>query len=77
MALKKLRLFLLVIVLPAAFFMLATGMQKYQYARIVQDSRTDFSVRKPCVKHEDCKVCKSCNDGKPSNPPNEFCKCAQ
>lgn len=61
MAIKKFRLFLLLIVLPAVLFMLATGLQKYQYAPVTHNSGADFSATATCTGSTNCKACKNCD----------------
>lgn len=64
MAIKKLRLFLLVIVLPALIFTLAAGMHKYRHAAVAQSAEADISAAATCTGSMSCKSCKNCSSCK-------------
>ncbi len=64
MVIKKLRLFLLVILLPAMVFMLAIGMQQYQHTAVAQNAGTDISTVATCTGSKNCKACKNCSSCK-------------
>ncbi len=77
MDIKKLRLFLLVIVLPTLFFMLAMGLQKYQYTVAVPAAETDITATAVCSGNKDCKACKTCNYCKHGKEDKSFCGVCQ
>lgn len=73
MAIKKLRLFLLVIVLPALVFMLAVGMHKYQHTAVAQNAGADISATATCTGSRTCKACKNCSSCKHCNQEKGSC----
>ena len=64
MAIKKLRLFLLVIVLPAFVFTLAAGIHNCQHTAVAQNAGADISAVATCTGSMNCKACKNCSSCK-------------
>ena len=73
MVAKKLRLFLLLILLPATVCMLLIGMQQYRHTAVAQNSRADASTVAACTGNKNCKACRNCSSCKHCKQEKGFC----